>query len=144
MSQNYPYGVGLSNVGSYQSSGVPYATSSIAAPSNAGTPTEVSFPDVTQRVFVSNINSASALRVGFSSNGVKGTNYFIIPAASSSVVYPTQEFRVKVSAIYLLSNTTTPTSASVFAELTNIGISHLQNSGPNGVGNNWSGSVGVG
>ena len=144
MSQNYPYGVGLSNVGSYQSSGVPYATSSIAAPSNAGTPTEVSFPDVTQRIFVSNVNTASALRVGFSANGVKGTNYFIIPAASSSVVYPTQEFRVKVSAIYLLSNTTTPTSASVFAELTNIGISHLQNSGPNGVGNNLSGSVGVG
>jgi len=144
MSQNYPYGVGLQNVGSYQVSGIPYATSSIAAPSNAGTPTEITFSDIAQRVFVSNINSASALRVGFSSNGVKGTNYFIIPAASSSVVYPTQEFRVKVSAIYLLSNTTTPTSASVFAELTNIGISHLQNSGPNGVGNNWSGSVGVG
>jgi hypothetical protein len=144
MSQNYPYGVGISNVGSYQVSGIPYATSSITAPSNAGTPTEITFPDIAQRVFVSNINSASALRVGFSSNGVKGTNYFIIPAASSSVVYPTQEFRVKVSAIYLLSNTTTPTSASVFAELSNIGISHLQNSGPNGVGNNWSGSVGVG
>jgi hypothetical protein len=142
MSQSYPYGVGLSNVGSYQVSGAPYATSSITAPSNAGTPTEVSFPDITQRVVVSNVNTASALRVGFSSNGVKGTNYFIIPAASSSVVYPTQDFKVKVSSIFLLSHTTTPTSASVFAELTNIGTSHLQNSGPNGV--NWSGSVGVG
>ena len=142
MSQNYPYGVGLSNVGSYQSSGVPYATSSIAAPSNAGTPTEVSFPDVTQRIFVSNVNTASALRVGFSANGVKGTNYFIIPAASSSVVYPTQEFRVKVSEIYLLSHTTTPTSASVFAELTNISTTLLLNSGPSG--SSWSGSVGVG
>jgi hypothetical protein len=143
MSQNYPYGVGLSNVGSYQSSGVPYATSSIAAPSNAGTPTEVSFPDVTQRIFVSNVNTASALRVGFSANGVKGTNYFIIPAASSSVVYPTQEFRIKVSSIFLLSHTTTPTSASVFAELTNISTGHLQNSGPTNLPN-WSGSVGVG
>ena len=144
MSQNYPYGVGLSNVGSYQVSGAPYATSSITAPSNAGTPTEVAFPDITQRVIVSNVNTASALRVGFSSNGVKGTNYFIIPAASSSVVYPTQDFKVKVSSIFLLSNTTTPTSASVFAELTNISTSHLNNSGPNGIGNNWSGSVGVG
>ena len=143
MSQSYPYGVGLSNVGSYQVSGVPYATSSITAPSNAGTPTEVSFPDITQRVVVSNINTASALRVGFSSNGVKGTNYFIIPAASSSVVYPTQDFKVKVSSIFLLSHTTTPTSASVFAELTNISTSHLQNSGPTGLPN-WSGSVGVG
>ena len=144
MSSGNPYYVGLQNVGSYQVSGHPYATSSIAAPANSGTPTEVVFPDVTQRIFVSNVNVASPLRVGFSSNGVKGTNYFIIPQATSATNFPTQEFRVKVSAIYLLSNTTTPTSASVFAELTNIGISHLQNSGPNGVGNNWSGSVGVG
>jgi len=144
MSQQYPYGVGLQNVGSYQVSGAPYATSSIAAPSNAGTPTQVSFPDITQRIVVSNVNTASALRVGFSANGVSGTNYFIIPAASSSVVYPTQDFKVKVSSIFLLSHTTTPTSASIFAELTNISTSHLNNSGPNGIGNNWSGSVGVG
>ncbi len=142
MSQSYPYGVGLSNVGSYQVSGAPYATSSITAPSNAGTPTEVSFPDITQRVVVSNVNTASPLRVGFSANGVSGTNYFIIPAASTTTVFPSQDFKVKVSSIFLLSHTTTPTSASVFAELTNIGTSHLQNSGPNGV--NWSGSVGVG
>jgi hypothetical protein len=142
MSQNYPYGVGLSNVGSYQSSGVPYATSSIAAPSNAGTPTEVSFPDVTQRIFVSNITSSADLRVGFSANGVKGTNYFLIRAGSAGL-YPTQEFRVKVSSIFLLSHTTTPTSASVFAELTNISKNHLQNSGPTNLPN-WSGSVGVG
>jgi hypothetical protein len=144
MSQNYPYGVGLSNVGSYQTSGIPYATSSIAAPASSGTPTVVSFPDTTQRVFVSNVNTASPLRVGFSANGVSGTNYFIIPQATSTTNFPTQEFRVKVSSIYLLSHTATPTSASVFAELTNISTSHLQNSGPNGVGNNWSGSVGVG
>ena len=143
MSQQYPYGVGLQNVGSYQVSGIPYATSSITAPSNAGTPTEVSFPDVTQRIVVSNVNTASALRVGFSSNGVKNTNYFIIPAASSSVVYPTQEFRVKVSSIFLLSHTTTPTSASVLAELTNIDTNLLSRSGPTGLPN-WSGSVGVG
>ena len=144
MSQNYPYGVGISNVGSYQVSGIPYATSSITAPSNAGTPTQVSFPDVTQRIFVSNINTAAPLRVGFSANGVSGTNYFVIPAATSTTSFPTQEFRVKVSSIFILSHTTTPTSASVFAELSNIGASHLVNSGPNGVGNNWSGSVGVG
>ncbi len=143
MSQSYPYGVGLSNVGSYQVSGVPYATSSIAAPASSGTPTQVSFPDITQRIVVSNINTASALRVGFSANGVSGTNYFIIPAASSSVIYPTQDFKVKVSSIFLLSHTATPTSASVFAELTNISTSHLNNSGPTGLPN-WSGSVGVG
>jgi hypothetical protein len=142
MSSGNPYYVGLQNVGSYQVSGHPYATSSIAAPANSGTPTQVVFPDVTQRIFVSNINSASALRVGFSSNGTKGTNYFIIPAASSSVIYPTQEFKIKVSSIYLLSHTSTPTSASVFAELTNVDIKLLELSGPSG--SNWSGSIGVG
>ena len=142
MSLSYPYGVGLQNVGSYQVSGVPYATSSIAAPSSAGTPTQITFPEVTQKIVVSNVNSASPLRVGFSSNGVKGTNYFIIPAATSTTVFPSQEFKVKVSSIFILSNTTTPTSASVFAELTNIDADLLASSGPNGP--NWSGSVGVG
>jgi hypothetical protein len=142
MSLSYPYGVGLQNVGSYQVSGVPYATSSIAAPSSAGTPTQITFPEVTQKIVVSNVNSASPLRVGFSSNGVKGTNYFIIPAATSTTVFPSQEFKVKVSSIFILSNTTTPTSASVFAELTNIDTDLLASSGPNG--SNWSGSVGVG
>lgn len=143
MSQQYPYGVGLQNVGSYQVSGIPYVTSSIAAPASSGTPSEVSFPDVTQRIVVSNVNTASALRVGFSANGVKNTNYFIIPAASSSVIHPTQEFRVKVSSIFLLSNTATPTSASVLAELSNIDTDLLLRSGPTGLPN-WSGSVGVG
>jgi hypothetical protein len=143
MSQQYPYGVGLQNVGSYQVSGIPYATSSITAPSNAGTPTEVSFPDVTQRIVVSNVNTASALRVGFSANGTKGTNYFIIPAATTATDFSSQEFRVKVSSIFLLSHTTTPTSASVLAELTNIETNLLLRSGPTGLPN-WSGSVGVG
>lgn len=143
MSQQYPYGVGLQNVGSYQVSGIPYVTSSIAAPASSGTPSEVSFPDVTQRIVVSNVNTASALRVGFSANGVKNTNYFIIPAASSSVIHPTQEFRVKVSSIFLLSHTATPTSASVLAELSNIDTDLLLRSGPTGLPN-WSGSVGVG
>jgi hypothetical protein len=143
MSQQYPYGVGLQNVGSYQVSGIPYATSSIAAPASSGTPSEISFPDVTQRIVVSNVNTASSLRVGFSANGTKGTNYFIIPAATTATDFSSQEFRVKVSSIFLLSNTATPTSASVLAELTNIDTNLLAKSGPTGLPN-WSGSVGVG
>lgn len=142
MSQNYPYGVGISNVGSYQVSGIPYARGKVAAPANSGTPTQIQFPEVTQRILVSNINSASPLRVGFSSNGTKtGGNFFLLPPASGSF-YPTAEFRVKVSELYLLSDTGAPTSGSVFAELTNIDTALLINSGPNGA--NWSGSNGVG
>jgi hypothetical protein len=142
MSFNNPYYVGLQNVGSYQVSGIPFATSSIAVPASSGTPTQVSFPFVAQRIFVSNINTAAALRVGFSATGVSGTNYFIVPAATSTTSFPTQEFKVKVNSIFLLSNTATPTSASIFAELTNIDSNLLVNSGP--AGSNWSGSVGVG
>jgi hypothetical protein len=142
MSFNNPYYVGLSNVGSYQVSGMPFATSSIAVPTSSATPTQISFPWVTQRIFVSNINTAAPLRVGFSAIGVSGTNYFVIPAATSTTSFPTQEFRVKVNSIFLLSNTAIPTSASVFAELTNIDSNLLVNSGP--AGSNWSGSVGVG
>ncbi len=140
MSLANPYYVGLQNVGSYQVSGVPYATSSISAAASSSTPTEIRFPEVTQRIVVENISSTD-LRVGFSANGIKGTNYFIIKAASGGL-YPAQEFRIKTSAIYLLSHTATVASASVFAELTNIDENLLLNSGPSG--SNWSGSVGVG
>ena len=141
MSFSNPYYVGLSNVGSYQVSGIPFATSSIAVPASSATPTQISFPWVTQRITIRNTSSGD-LRVGFSSNGVKGTNYFVIPAGSATSTFPQSEFKVKVNTVYLLANSSTPTSASVFAELTNIDSNLLVNSGP--AGSNWSGSVGVG
>lgn len=141
MSFSNPYYVGISNVGSYQVSGMPYATSSIAAPASSGTPAVVTFPWVTQRIVIRNTSSGD-LRVGFSSNGVKGTNYFIIPAGTTTSTFPQSDFKVKVNAVYLLANAATPTSASVFAELTNIDSNLLVNSGPSG--SNWSGSNGVG
>ena len=57
MSFNNPYYVGIANVGSYQVSGMPYATSSIAAPSTANTPTQISFPWVTQRIYGHTLNT---------------------------------------------------------------------------------------
>lgn len=141
MSFNNPYYVGIANVGSYQVSGMPFASSSIAAPASSGTPTEINFPWVTQRVIIRNTSSGD-LRVGFSSNGVKGTNYYIIPAPSATTAFSESEFRVKVNSIFLLANASTPTSASVFAELTNIDSNLLVNSGPSG--SSWSGSNGVG
>jgi hypothetical protein len=141
MSFNNPYYVGVANVGSYQVSGMPFATSSIAAAASSGTPTQINFPWITQRIIIRNTSSGD-LRVGFSSNGVKGTNYFVIPAASTTSTFPQSEFRVKVNSVFLLANSSTPTSASIFAELTNIDSNLLVNSGPSG--SNWSGSNGVG
>jgi len=141
MSFNNPYYVGLANVGSYQVSGMPYATSSIAVPANSGTPVQINFPWVTQRIVVRNTQN-QPLRVAFSSNGARGTNYYIIPAATVATNYPESEFRVKVNSIFIISDSPTPTSASIFAELTNIDSNLLINSGPSG--SNWSGSLGVG
>ena len=145
MSQQYPYGVGLQNVGSYQVSGIPYVTGA-TAPVSSSTPVEIVFPEVTQRIIVSNTGLAD-LRIGFSANGVKNTNnYYVLHQhdGTTSSDYSKIDLRVKVSSIFLLSNSgSTTTTARIAAELTNISTSHLQNSGPTGLPN-WSGSVGVG
>jgi hypothetical protein len=144
MSLANPYYVGLQNVGSYQVSGVPFVTGA-TAPVSSSTPVEIVFPEVTQRIIVANTGLAD-LRVGFSANGVKNTNnYFVVHQhdATVSAHYETIDLRVKVSSIFLLSNSgTVTTSARIAAELTNIDTMLLNNSGPSG--SNWSGSVGVG
>lgn len=130
---------GLGSVGSYQMSGIPFASSSLTVPVNSSTPLQIQFPFVTK--FVTVVNEATsgqpAIRVGFSVLGVSGSgkNYFLLDAGESY----TGEWRIED--IYLISNTTAQSSASVIAGLTPI---------PRGVpsftttGNNWSGSSGVG
>jgi len=130
---------GLGSVGSYQMGGIPYASSSITVPVNSSTPLKIQFPYVTKFVTVVNENTGTnvALRVGFSTLGVSGsgTNYFLLDNGESY----TGEWRLED--IFLISNSTSQTSASVIAGLTPI---------PRGVpsfvatGNNWSGSSGVG
>ncbi len=127
--QWYQQVAGLSNVGSYQVSAIPWASSSIAAPDSSGTPTEVSFPQVTRFVVVKNL-TPNKLRVGFSENGVKNTNnYFVLSNLESF------EGDLRVTKLYLLGDTTA-TSASVVVGLTGIPANQLPT--------NWSGSVGVG
>lgn len=122
---------GLNNVGSYQVSGVPWATSSLNAPASSGTPLEVDFPSVTKFIVVKNVATGSVkVRVGFSANGVSGSNYFLLDKDESF------QADLKVSSIYLLSNNSTPVPVSIVAGLTGIDASQLPNS--------WSGSVGVG
>ncbi len=144
MSSAYPYGVGLGNVGSYQVSGVPYLTGA-TAPISSSTPVEIVFPEVTQRIIISNTGLAD-LRIGFSANGVKNTNnYYVLHQhdGTTSSDYSKIDLKVKVSSIFLLSNSgSTTTSVRIAAELTNIDRNLLLHSGPSG--SNWSGSVGVG
>lgn len=122
---------GLNNVGSYQVSGIPWVTSSLTAPVSSSAPLEISFPSVTKTILVKNINgSTNKIRVGFSANGVKGTNYLLLDKDESF------EADLKITKLYLLSNTATTASVSVVAALTGIDANMLPNS--------WSGSAGVG
>jgi len=77
------------------------------------------------------------MRVGFSVLGISGsgTNFFLLDNGESY----TGEWRVED--IFLISNSTSQTSASVIAGLTPIprGIPSFVSTG-----NNWSGSAGVG
>ena len=109
---------GLGSVGSYQMSGIPFASSSITVPVNSSTPLKIQFPYVTKFVTVVNENTGTnvAMRVGFSSLGVSGsgTNYFLLDNGESY----TGEWRLED--IFLISNSTSQTSASVIAGLTPI------------------------
>ena len=127
--QWYQLNAGLGSVGSYQTSGIPWASSSIPAPAFGSTPTEVSFPQVTKFIVVKNLTS-NLLRVGFSENGVNGTNYFVLNNLESFAA------DIRITKLYLLSDGASTTSASVVAGLTGIAAGNLPN--------NWSGSVGVG
>ena len=123
---------GLSNVGSYQASGIPWASSSLVAPASGSAPLEVSFPQVTKNIIVKNVSAVSGtLRVGFSVNGVTTTNNFFLLDRGESFAAD-----LRVTKIFLLSNNGTPVTASVIAGLTNISAADLPN--------NWSGSAGVG
>lgn len=142
MSNNFKYTAGLNNVGSYQVSGIPFATGSLTIPgSGSATPLKIEFPYVAQWFSVINTNSKH-IRVGFSAEGVKNGNYnyFLIHEDN----HPTaNQFPLKVTELYLLSDTGTQvTNASVVAGLTNIPVERVNNISPSG--SNWSGSIGVG
>lgn len=75
----FNYKTGQNNVAEYQASGLPYVTHSQAV---AGTVTHIQFPFVTNELNVKN-NFEGILRVGFTENGVQGTNYFSLPVSGT-------------------------------------------------------------
>lgn len=130
---------GLGSVGSYQMSGIPYASSSITVPISSSSPTQIQFPYVVKFVTIQNTVASGGpdIRVGFSALGVSGSgkNYFLLSSGQSY----TGEWRIED--LYLISNNGNQSSASVIAGLTPIprGVPAIT-----GSGNNWSGSIGVG
>lgn len=131
------YTAGLNNVGSYQVSGIPYATGSLDAESGM----EIVFPYVTQ--WITFINHATGgddhLYVGFSDLGVADTsNYFRIGPQTGNENTQNLTINVKVSRVFISGSS----DCDVVAGLTNLPIARVDNIGPSG--SNWSGSAGVG
>ncbi len=131
------YTAGLNNVGSYQVSGIPYATSSFDPTSGI----KISFPYVTRWVVVAYSGSTATapdLNIGFSELGASGGsgNYFYNMKPNTT----SPRFELKVTELYLGGGQAN--GVSIMAGLTNLPIGRVDNIGPSG--SNWSGSVGVG
>ena len=127
--------VGINHTPAYQVSGEPFASGNIAT----GDAHRVQFPYVTRWVTVIN-NSGQDVRVGFSENGVSGSNYFTVAKKSTdSGTSSSGRLELKCSEIWLYS----PASAGVVdvvAGLTSIN----ENKTSGSAGPSWSGSAGVG
>tara|TARA_Y100000310_G_C20367050_1_gene661711 strand:+ start:221 stop:727 length:507 start_codon:yes stop_codon:yes gene_type:complete len=163
--KNFQYRSGLSSVGAYQVSGVPYISGSgMVIPANTGTPWQVKFPYVTQWITIENTSVDADLRFAFSANGivsasvVHGTdevNYWVLPSTGSGggterTARSRIRLDVRVKDLYLLSDhPETTATAQIAAGLTMVNTGSLE-----GVSKtvdehtsnfpNWSGSVGVG
>lgn len=133
MSLSNVYTAGLNNVGSYQVSGMPFASGSISATSA----TKIQFPYVTQWVTIVN-HSNTHLKVGFSEAGVDGDNYFRCGPETGAEGTQSITVKLKVSEMWFSGSN----EFDIVAGLTNIPVERVDNIGPSG--NNWSGSVGVG
>ena len=135
MSLSNVYTVGLNNVGSYQVSGMPFATGSI----NATTAVKIEFPYVTRWVQLYNHAASNHCRVGFSQEGVEGTNYFRLGSnAGNEGSQNSARLELKITEIWLSG----ADGIDIVAGLTNIPVERINSISPSG--SNWSGSVGVG
>lgn len=105
---------GFHNTPEYQSSGLPFVTSSSVT--TAGV--RIDFPKVTRAFIVRNLDTTNGLHVGFTANGVTGSNRFTVPAASS------ERFELRVKTLFLQSTTST-VNFSLLGELTLIDASNM-------------------
>ena len=128
----YNYKPGLGNAASYEVSGIPYVTGGL---NPAGGEIALSFPRVTRWVVVSNTDATAAntVKIGFSSNGVGGSNYYLLSGSQT-----TPRLEVKVTELYLNGAST---NVSVMAGLTSIETLNDNNLSISPSGSNWSGSL---
>lgn len=136
---DYQYGTGLNNVGSYQASGKPFVTGSLSAID--GEPLKISFPAVTRWIYVINHSTAGAghCKIGFSENGLAGTNFIRLgPQTSNEGTQHSERLEIKVTEVYFTGSD----DFDLIAGLTGIDIERINNISTDGT--NWSGSSGIG
>lgn len=143
MSLSNVYTAGLGNVGSYQVSGIPFASGNLDATS--GTALKVTFPSVTRWVQIINhdVNELTCSFASGSLSSAAGANCFRIHRThGTNEGYYTPRFEWKVTEMYFTGSS----NFDVIAGLTSIPVARINNLSGSGdiVGNNWSGSVGVG
>lgn len=132
MSNYLNYKNGLGTTSAYQVSGKPFALGNVVVPALGDPPMKVEFPSVTSWFSICNRGNQH-VRLGFSEAGVQGINFYCIHEDN----HPTDNrFDLKVTEVYLVSDTATPTNIDIVAGLTSIDTDEIQN--------NWSGSLGVG
>ena len=125
--------VGINHTPAFQVSGAPYATGSI----NGTSAVKVNFPYVTRWVVIINNDTSNACKVGFSSTGVQGTNYFTVGKGATGQPTESNRMELKVSELWLYGGT----NVDVVAGLTSIPADRT--SMGSGLPS-WSGSAGVG
>lgn len=127
---HYIYKAGLGNASAFEVSGIPYVQGAIDAKS---TVVQLDFPRVTRWIVVTNDSTVQdPLRVGFSQNGLTGSNFFSVPAGTTS-----PRLEVKVTELYLSGSD----NVSVIAGLTTIEIDNINTQNVSPSGSNWSGSL---
>tara|TARA_R110002020_G_scaffold359772_1_gene572474 strand:- start:27 stop:476 length:450 start_codon:yes stop_codon:yes gene_type:complete len=146
----YRYQNGPGHVGSYQISGIPYATASVLVPALGAAPLEINFPNVTKYITISNEVTNAKIRVGFSALGVTGSNdnaggvmgsgnYYVLVAGEDKL----ELGDIRVESIYLLADATSAVpGVSLVAGLTGVHTGSIPGRIPGTL--NWSGSSGVG
>tara|TARA_Y100000310_G_scaffold212398_1_gene213241 strand:- start:840 stop:1253 length:414 start_codon:yes stop_codon:yes gene_type:complete len=131
----YNYKMGLGNVGSFQTSGMPYVTGNLNLNNEfygEDDYEKFTFDRVTRYVTIIN-KGPEDLKVAFSKNGIQGSNHLVMWVSSSLTL------EMKLTELYMSGSS----NCAIIAGLTGIQATAVNNTGVSPSGSNWSGSLGT-
>ena len=131
----YNYKMGLGNVGSFQTSGMPYVTGNLNLNNEfygEDDYEKFTFDRVTRYVTIIN-KGPEDLKVAFSKNGIQGSNHLVMWVSSSLTL------EMKLTELYMSGSS----NCAIVAGLTSISAEAIDNTSVSPSGSNWSGSTGL-